>query len=740
MTGKIYTFLRFAFLMTFGANASTLSVDENAQTVVVTTESYQLTVRKEGFRYSFEHPDGRSLLKAHADAGLRFLNADVTQTSLIEKRKDAVIFSAVNEVGVKARVEFRFFTHYAKLSVYLDNPDIYGSIEARTQGLKPAFGLADHAVRRAANSTEVSGFHSRVFGALSDGHPSRLTSNFVVFPQQGAAIVNIEPNKKIVSVSAKTLSQGVTYGNAMPALYYLFGPPKTLYASYLTIRNHEGYKVYKPKYDWFGVGWEAWGALAWNTNAQTIKENVNQYLDLGFPLDWLVIGSGFWPDNVPSLQSTTSFGQWSETRYPDPYALVEEFHNKGMKVILGLRIAFLPGGPYTQEGINNRYFIEKADRPRLFKVSFPKPDAYFLDASKPEAVRWYISLCEKWLDAGIDGFKEDLFGYETDDLPDDKLDAVNAALMQRGVFVMGRNGYLGSPMDLHRYEDFNYNQDQDRGPLNGLAFAYSGFPYVYPDIVAGKGLHNWEFGEVDDDVLKRYFIRNARYASVNPSMSVGYGVWNLNDKYTTEQVKDAVLDHARLKPYFYHAALQTFYTGFPYSLTPLPLAYPHDEAVYGRENNSSRGYQWLIGDALMAAPLYGNDFAQATTRNIYLPKGTWIDYDTGERFVGPRLLRDFPIPLDKTPLFVGNNGFIVEQRSPANQDSSLVGRLYPTGYKGDIVFYYPDGEQNSRIRVESPLTETPVVVNEATKQEIPVKLVRHAYQFTIEAGQNYVVR
>lgn len=100
--------------------------------------------------------------------------------------------------------------------------------------------------------------------------------------------------------------------------------------------------------------------------------------------------------------------------------------------------------------------------------------------NQAQAVQWYVDLCDKWKSAGVDGYKEDLYGYEIDGLPDDKSDAVNAALMDKGVYIMGRNGYEGSAMDIARFNDFNYNQNQDRGPINGLAFAYSGFPYVYP--------------------------------------------------------------------------------------------------------------------------------------------------------------------------------------------------------------------------------------------------------------------
>ena len=65
--------------------------------------------------------------------------------------------------------------------------------------------------------------------------------------------------------------------------------------------------------------------------------------------------------------------------------------------------------------------------------------------------------------------------------------------MENGVFIMGRNNYLGSPVDIHRFDDFNYNQFQDRGPINGLAYSFSGFPNVYPDIIGGNGLATGRF-------------------------------------------------------------------------------------------------------------------------------------------------------------------------------------------------------------------------------------------------------
>jgi len=247
-----------------------------------------------------------------------------------------------------------------------------------------------------------------------------------------------------------------------------------------------------------------------------------------------------------------------------------------------------------------------------------------------------VDLCQRWLDDGVDGFKEDLYGYGKYVLLDDKIDPVNTALMKRGVYVMGRNGYLGSPMDLHRFDDFNWNQNQDRGPLNGLALAYSGFPYVYPDIVGGT-FTIAGMPPPSDAKLKLYFMRNAQYASVNPSMSMGFGPWRFKDEEVERVVLQAARLHARLHPYIYSAAMDVFASGFPHTMTPLSLKWPQDPEVYLLENTRRRGYQWMLGPSLMATPLYGNDYGTAESRDVYLPLGRWMDYDTARSSRGQGL-------------------------------------------------------------------------------------------------------
>jgi len=510
------------------------------------------------------------------------------------------------------------------------------------------------------------------------------------------------------------------------------GSPREIYRQFLQARNQYGYPVLKPKYEFFGVGWEAFGALAWDTNQQTVKENVDRYLADGFPLSWMVVGSGFWPQEGDRFHETTSFGLYDHKLYPDPAAFIAYFHSKGLKFFQGLRTTFITDGPFSAEGAKNRYFVEQNGQPEVLHFGWPKNPTYVLDWTKPQAVSWFADLVRRWTAFGVDGFKEDVFGFGKYTLGDDKLDAVDRALMHEGLYVMGRNQYLGSPADLHRINDFNYDQNQDRGPVNALALAYSGLPLIYPDIVGGT------FGERHFDLkvtprMRRYMMRNAQWASVHCSMSMGQGPWTFGDPEVENVMLGAARLHDRLQPYLYSQAVRFYLEGYPWTMAPLPVAFPDDAQVYGRENQTVRGYEWMIGDALLATPLYGNDYETAQTRDIYLPAGTWIDYDTGERFQGPRLLRGFALAPGKSPLFVGGTGIVAEKRG-----SGTVARIYSVNPHGETFLIDRDGVTRTTIRLN--VADWNSVSITGAGRAVTGSWRDHTLEFAIVPGETYDIR
>jgi alpha-glucosidase (family GH31 glycosyl hydrolase) len=257
--------------------------------------------------------------------------------------------------------------------------------------------------------------------------------------------------------------------------------------------------------------------------------------------------------------------------------------------------------------------------------------------------------------------------------------------------VIERNGYLSSNGDLHRINDFNYNQDQDRGPVNSLALAYSGFPLVYPDIVGGT-FGESRFGTKRTPQMETYMQRNAMWAALHSSMGMGEPPWSFSAPTAAIMLKSAKL-HERIAPYLFSNALRFFNDGYPWTMTPLPIAFPDDPNVYSRENATTRGYEWLIGDSMLATPLYGNDYATATSRDIYLPTGNWMDFDSGKIYPGGQTLKNFALPADKAPLFIGGSGITLEQQQ---------GKLYVCIYAV---------ARSATAKLTLPISATPVTVN-----------------------------
>jgi alpha-glucosidase len=96
----------------------------------------------------------------------------------------------------------------------------------------------------------------------------------------------------------------------------------------------------------------------------------------------------------------------------------------------------------------------------------------------------------------------------------------------------------------------------------------------------------------------------------------------------------------RLIPYYYSLAHEAFETGVPL-MRPLAMEFPHDPQA---ANLSS---QWLMGPALMAAPI----LSDSNERAVYLPEGDWFKFGTNARSAGGQTM-DVSANLDEIPVFV----------------------------------------------------------------------------------------
>lgn len=105
-------------------------------------------------------------------------------------------------------------------------------------------------------------------------------------------------------------------------------------------------------------------------------------------------------------------------------------------------------------------------------------------------------------------------------------------------------------------------------------------------------------------------------------------------------VRDVLRLRMRLLPYLYTAFANYHLHGQP-PFRPLVLDWPEDVALRKVDD------QYMIGDKLMAAPMV----AGQAERKVVLPAGEWMDFTTGQRYVGGQTLI-YAAPLERVPLFV----------------------------------------------------------------------------------------
>jgi len=125
----------------------------------------------------------------------------------------------------------------------------------------------------------------------------------------------------------------------------------------------------------------------------------------------------------------------------------------------------------------------------------------------------------------------------------------------------------------------------------------------------------------------------------------------------------------QLLPHIYNVMREASETGIP-AMRPLFLEDPNDGGFDD---------EFLFGSDLLIAPVLR---AGVTERGVYLPRGDWYNYWTGERHTGPKWI-NVPVTLASIPIFVRGGAFVfaqpVVQHTGEMPGQPLEVTLYPAG-------------------------------------------------------------
>lgn len=755
--------LSIFLLLSAAEHADAATITNNGTSIIIQDDNYQMNIELNQFKYSFSHLDNSTIAPNHNVSGLT-LNGSHAVSSIYDTSASsttALHFSVVFADQSMARVTVFPLGKSVRLSVEPDTTNSPNNIFARLGHISgPFYGLGDDGI--AGNLTNLTN------KAISnDGGHDRFISTFAIAPNSFFAQVAISQVSERhlsarnlatahkVSIDQNSTEMGTSNVISNKHFYYFFGAPKGLYKEFSRAKKAAGYADVKPVYGMFGLGWEAWPFQKYATDASTVEESITHFVDHhDYPLSWAVIGSGFWEDGG----TTTSFGRFNLAKFPDKNNdgapdIIQAIRDKGVNVMFGLRTNFpeckgsndFSGGstdgkkgacyfpllepPEHAEANTNHWFAKKIDGSNVESASaiFPQWDAGFelLDANNPDALTWYRNKTSLW---GVDGWKEDSMITSGIYHPG-AWNAPMKSLHERGDYVMARNAYVSSPGSIQRLNDTR--GQQTRIPQLVLSYAASGAPNVYTDIIGNHSGEN-----------SIYMERHAKLAALTASMSFGANPWQLA---SSKNIKAAADWHEKYRPYIYSAALKTYATGYPYTVTPMPIAFPSDYETYELDNNSM--WQWLIGESILAAPVF-NSSNTTGLRDVYIPSGYWIDTTTNKAYQGPGILENYEQSGTKIPVFVGGKGIVVNKNG--NRIEAEVWPVKPNNVT-TLTYEYRhfdtniDGsEKVSLITLENTGWDTALLIVTNTTRNTPLNDVkisssRGVIHFNIIPGNNYKV-
>ena len=385
--------------------------------------------------------------------------------------------------------------------------------------------------------------------------------------------------------------------------------------------------------------WTTWARYKTEINQDVILDFANEIIENKFPYHVLEIDDR-WQVYYGDLD-------FDPSRFPDPKQMIDELHHKGFKVTTWV-IPFLdPQSQAFAEGAKNNWLVKKQNG-EPYLVAWWQGHGGLLDVTNPSALKWFFRrLNQLQVKTGCDGFKFD--AGEACFLPADAVTHqkihpneytqyyVNAVAKHYQLTEV-RSGWKNQRAPIFfRQWDKTTSWGLDNGlhsVLTGiLTLGLAGYPFILPDMIGGN--------EYEEKADAEMMIRWTQLNALLPAMQFSLPPWGYGNACAEICRRYAKL-HVELSEKILQIANNSTKNGLPI-IRPIFWLDVDDELALTCDD------EFLLGDEMLVAPVITPNTRQ---RDIYLPKGTWKEYWTNEIFSGSQLIKKYPVPLDKLPIFI----------------------------------------------------------------------------------------
>ena len=415
---------------------------------------------------------------------------------------------------------------------------------------------------------------------------------------------------------------------------------------------------------------------------------------------------------------------WNRRHFPDPARMIADLGEQGFKVVVMIDAGIKADPKYwvCAEGLEQGMFCTYPDG-RIFGGPVWPGECHFPDFTSPRVRAWWGELYRGLVEMGVAGVWNDMnepvvIGFQGDTFPDcvrhdwegqgaDHRQAHNVYGMQMArataeglmrlrpderPLVITRSAWAGA----QRY-CMNWTADnQSTWPQLKLTMpmvmtlGLCGMAFSGPDTGGFSGTS-------DGELLTRWMqlgVFTPFFRNHTAILTGDQEPWVHGEPYTTINRRFVELRY-RLLPYVYTAFWQCAQSGLPI-MRPLLLGWQDDPRTHALDD------EFLFGDAFLVAPI---GEPGATSRQVYLPAGTWYDFWSDAVYVGGRdVLVD--APLERMPLFVRAGSVIpmwpVMQYVGQRPVDVLTLHVYPGD--GESWLYEDDGHSWACQRGEYRLT------------------------------------